>query len=368
LKVVIATNTTWNLLNFRTGLISALVDSGHEVLALAPLDAYSKHLSVFSCRFVHLPMDNKGTNPVRDALLLWRFFCVLRRERPDVFLGYTIKPNIYGSLAAHFLGIKVINNIAGLGSVFIQDGWLVRLVRGLYKLALYRSSRVFFQNKDDHALFVNFGLVVPEASDLVPGSGIDLSRFLPVLNRPVGGHPFRFLLVARMLRDKGIREYVEAAALLRPLWPNVEFALLGFLDSQNPTAITQAQMDAWVQQGNVIYLGSSDDVREQMASADCVVLPSYREGTPRSLLEAAAMGRPIVTTDAVGCREVVDHGKNGFLCKIKDIKDLALKMECVLKLEPSQREAMGALGREKMVREFDEKLVINKYLSAIEKL
>ncbi len=368
MKLVIAINTAWNLLNFRSGLIRALVASGYEVVALAPTDAYAQQLSVLGCRFVHLPMDNQGTHPVRDGWLLWRFYCLLRKERPDVFLGYTIKPNIYGSLAAHVLGIPVINNIAGLGSVFIKDGWLVKLVRGLYKLALHRSSLVFFQNKDDRSLFVNHGLVKPEASDLLPGSGIDLSRFVPVPNMAVAGRPFRFLLFARLLRDKGIDEYINAAALLRPHWPDVEFALLGFLDAQNPTAITQAQMDAWVEQGHVMFLGVSDDVRENIAVADCVVLPSYREGTPRSLLEAAAMGRPIVTTDTVGCKEVVDDGINGFLCKVKDAQDLALKMELMLKLEPVQRVAMGALGRAKMVREFDENLVINKYLSALKTL
>ena len=179
---------------------------------------------------------------------------------------------------------------------------------------------------------------------------------------------FRFLLIARMLHDKGVGEYVDAARQLRQRWPGAEFCMLGFLDVPNPAAISRAEMDAWIAEGVVNYLGVSDDVRTQIATADCVVLPSYREGTPRTLLEAAAMARPIVTTDAVGCREVVDDGVNGYLCKVRDARDLAEKMEQMLLLSPEQRAQMGLRGHAKMVAEFDEQIVINKYLAAIEKI
>jgi glycosyltransferase involved in cell wall biosynthesis len=279
-------------------------------------------------------MDNRGTHPGRDGMLFLRFLRLLRRERPDVFLGYTVKPNVFGSLAAHALGIPVINNIAGLGAVFIRDGWLVRLVRSLYRLALRRSATAFFQNDEDRQLFIGSGLVHTEVTELLPGSGIDLNRFIPAPkpSLSIGDSKFRFLLIARMLRDKGVAEYVEAARLLSQRWPHAEFCLLGFLDVQNPTAISQAEMDAWVVQGFVNYLGASEDVRDAIAAADCVVLPSYREGTPRTLLEAAAMARPIITTDAVGCREVVDDGVNGVLCKVRDSADLAEKMAKMLLL------------------------------------
>ena len=202
---------------------------------------------------------------------------------------------------------------------------------------------------------------------MLPGSGIDLQQFQPApLPCPAGSSAVRFLLIARMLRDKGVAEYVEAARTLKARWPLAEFCLLGFVDVQNPTAISRAEMDDWVAQGYVRYLGVSDDVRQQIAEADCVVLPSYREGTPRTLLEAAAMGRPLVTTDAVGCREVVDDGVNGYLCQVRDARDLADKMERILMMTGIQREAMGHLGRAKMEREFDEQLVIGKYLAAIQ--
>jgi len=363
-KVVIAVNTAWNLVNFRTGLICVLLEAGYEVVAVAPRDEYVPRLASLGCRFEPLPMDNKGTHPGRDFLLFCRFYRLLKRERPAVFLGYTVKPNVYGSLAAHALGIPVINNIAGLGTVFIKDSWLTRLVRGMYRLALFRSAKVFFQNDDDRQMFVLCGLVDKTVTDRLPGSGVDLDKFGPV---PLPGKSrIRFLLIARMLWDKGVGEYVDAARILKRRNASADYCLLGFLDVQNPAAISRKQMDDWVEEGVIRYLGVSDDVRAEIAAADCVVLPSfYREGTPRTLLEAAAMGRPIITTDAVGCREVVDDGMNGYLCHPRNANDLAEKMARMAALTPAQREAMGRRGREKMEREFDERIVTGKYLVAI---
>ena len=204
-------------------------------------------------------------------------------------------------------------------------------------------------------------------ADLVPGSGIDLERFTltPSPSPASGRGGIRFLLVARMLWDKGVGEYVAAARRVRRRYPDAEFGLLGFLDVQNPAAISREQMDAWVDEGVVRYLGVSDDVRAQIAAADCVVLPSYREGTPRTLLEAAAMGRPLITTDAVGCREVVEDGVNGLLCRVRDADDVADKMEQMIALSADERTEMGRRGREKVEREFDERFVIEAYLRAI---
>jgi glycosyltransferase involved in cell wall biosynthesis len=368
MKIVICLNTAWNLVNFRAGLIRALVAAGYEVVAVAPEDKYAAGLKALGCRFVSMHMENGGANPVQDALLTWRFFRLFADERPDVYLGYTVKPNVYGSLAAHILRIPVINNIAGLGVVFGKSGLLVKIVCTLYRLALGRSAKVFFQNNDDRQLFISGALVSAEITDLLPGSGVDLNRFtvtaLP--SSTATAVKFRFLMISRMLWEKGVSEFVEAAKLIRTQWPQAECCLLGFLDVQNPGAISRTQMDGLVASG-ITYLGTSDDVRVEIAKADCIVLPSYyREGTPRTLLEAAAMARPIITTDAVGCREVVDDGLNGFLCKIRDAEDLAKKMVKILSLPPALRLEMGLQGRAKMVAEFDEQIVIKKYLSAIE--
>lgn len=361
--IVIALNAAWNLVNFRAGLIRGLVAAGYEVVAIAPSDQYAPRLTELGCRYIPLPMDNKGTHPGQDLLLFWRFLQLMRNEKPFVYLSYTVKPNIYGSLAAHLLDIPVINNIAGLGAVFIRKGWLTRLVCGLYRLALSRSTKVFFQNEEDRGLFISKKLVSASITGCLPGSGVDLDRFRPI---PLSEKaPLRFLLIARMLWDKGVGEFVEAARILKQRGLAVEFCLLGFLDVQNPSAISRQQMEEWVAEGVIYYLGVSDNVEEEIARADCVVLPSYREGTPRSLLEAAAMARPIVTTDAVGCRNVVDDGVNGYLCKPRDAVDLAEKIACMATLTHEERQTMGQQGREKMEREFDEQIVINKYLQAI---
>jgi len=367
-KVLIFINTAWNFINFRAQLVQSLVSCGYEVVAVAPDDEYSSRLPALGCRYIPFPMDNKGTHPVRDLSLLWRFLRLLRQERPDVYLGYTVKPNIYGSLAAHFLGIPVVNNIAGLGAVFIRGGWLNYLVKGLYRVSLSRSKKVFFQNEDDRQLFVSNGLVRHEVTDRLPGSGIDLARFYSAPHDSSPSRGMRFLLVARMLWDKGVGEYVEAARLVRKEYPDAEFRLLGFLDVQNPAAISREQMEQWVAEGVVRYMGTANDVRPYIADVNCMVLPSYREGVPRTLLEGAAMGRPIITTDVVGCREVVDDGVNGYLCQPRDSRDLAEKMIQMIELNCDQRAAMGLLGRNKVECEFDEKIVIQSYIQAIREL
>ena len=367
-KILISLNTAWNLLNFRAGLIGGLISSGYEVVAVAPKDEYVVKLKLLGCRFVHLEMDNQGTRPIRDLLLLWRFFRLLKSEKPDLCLFYTVKPNVYGSLASSFCGIPFINNVSGLGAVFIQGGWLRRFVSALYRLAFRNSNRVFFQNRDDLGLFLENKLVKVVLTDVLPGSGINLHRFTPAYDtdRESLNFPFRFLLIARMLKDKGVVEFVNAAQLLKKSGVKAEFCLFGFLDVQNPAAISSEQMKEWSDQGFVKYLGVSDDVREHIASADCIVLPSYREGTPRTLLEAAAMGKPIITTNVVGCKEVVEHGVNGFLCEVKNAQDLALKMKEMLLLSDDQKRLMGEKGRLKMEKEFDETIVIQKYLHAID--
>lgn len=369
MKIAISVNTAWNIANFRGGLVRALQAKGWEVVALAPPDAHVAQLEAACCRFVPLPMDNRGTSPVADAALFLRYLRVLRRERPAAFLGYTVKPNVYGSLAAHVLGIPVINNISGLGTAFIRDTWLTRVVRALYRPALSRSRRVFFQNEDDRQLFLRHRLVTAGQTALLPGSGIDLDAFKPVeadAREPRGG--FRFLLVARLLYDKGVGEYVSAARMLKAQRPEVRCALLGFLDAENRTAVPREALRRWVQDGTVDYLGTADDVRPHLAAADCVVLPSYREGTPRTLLEAAAMAKPIIATDVPGCREVVEHGRNGLLCKVRDADDLARRMIELVDMSPAERRSMGAAGRAKMEAEFDERFVVAAYLDALQRI
>jgi glycosyltransferase involved in cell wall biosynthesis len=364
-KIVISINTAWNVYNFRRGLVTALIERGHEVVAIAPEDDYAGRLQELGCRFVHLPMDNNGAHPGRDLLLLGRYVKLLRRERPMAYLGYTIKPNIYGSMAARMLGIPAINNIAGLGTAFIHQGLLTRIVRRLYRQALRRSHRVFFQNEDDRQLFIGAGLVQAGRTDRLPGSGLDLAHFQPSPAAGSRDQPFSFLLVARMLRDKGVEEFAQAARLVRQRAPDARFRLLGAIDTANPNAIPASRIGAWENEGLLDYLGKCDDVRPHLREAGCVVLPSYREGVPRALLEAAAMERPIIATRTAGCKDVVEHGVNGFLCRVKDGADLALRMMDMLELPPQRRVEMGRAGRRKIAAGFDERIVIEKYLDAI---
>lgn len=366
MKVVISVNTSWNIVNFRSGLIAALQKHGYEVVAVAPIDQYSARLEQIGCRHVPLAMDNMGTSPASDLKLFFRYLAVFRKERPDVYLGWTIKPNVYGSLAAHILSIPAINNVSGLGTAFLHQGWLRRLVHMLYRVGLSRSRTVFFQNTDDCRLFADAGLVREAQAGILPGSGINLDAFAPQppVQRAEGQGPV-FLLIARLLWDKGVGEFVEAARIVRQSAPNARFQLLGFLDVDNRTAVPRATVENWQAEGIIEYLGHTDNVRPYIASCDCVVLPSYREGTPRSLLEAAAMGRPLVTTDTTGCRDVVEHGVNGLLCAVRDAKDLAKQMLEISGLSVEQLGQMRKNSRLLAERKFDEQLVINAYLDAI---
>jgi glycosyltransferase involved in cell wall biosynthesis len=364
--VLLSVNTAWNAWNFRAGLLDAIMSNGYRAVVAAPADRYAERLVGAGCEFVDLPMDSNGTHPGRDLRLLLRYLALLRSQAPAAYLGYTIKPNVYGSIAAQMLGIPVINNIAGLGAAFIDNSMVTRVARLLYRTALRRSSRVFFQNPHDHKLFVEAGLASAGVTDLLPGSGIAPGRYdaAPAPARGDGA-PFRFLLVGRMLVNKGVVEFAEAARIVRQRVPDARCQLLGPVNEANPNRVPPQDIAAWQAEGLVEYLGAADDVRPHVAAADCVVLPSYREGVPRTLLEAAAMARPIVATRVPGCIDVVEDGVNGLLCEARNAPDLARAMLDMASLPLARRQRMGAAGRLKVVEEFDEALVIRKYLDAI---
>lgn len=365
--LLIAANTTWYVYNFRGRLITELLDKGYRVSVLSPADDYVNRVTALGARHVHLPLDNDGTNPMRELGFLCSLFSILRHEQPFIILTYTPKINIYTSLVARLLKIPIIANVSGLGRAFITGGWLKTVAIGLYRFALRYPRIVFFQNDDDLNEFFKLGLVNPVRTARLPGSGVDLGRFKPESRRPCSDRTV-FLLVARLMWDKGVGEFAQAARIIKSKYKDAEFQLLGFLDVKNPSAVPRSDVDSWVTEGIVLYLGPTDDVRHFYAKADCVVLPSYREGTPRTLLEASSMGIPIITTDAVGCRDVVDDGKTGFLCRVKDTADLADKMERIILMTPDERVAMGIAGRRKMEREFDEQIVIDRYMDVIEQV
>lgn len=362
--LVLTANTAWNLAHFRAPLLHAFAKRGFSLVALVPVDASISKLQDMGCEVEPVPVQPHGRNLWADFLLFRSYIRLLRRYRPVALLSFTVKPNIYGGLAARLLGVPQIGNISGLGTAFIQGGWLGKLVGWLYRLALGGAKRVFFQNPDDRDLFLEKCLVREEQAALLPGSGVDLDYFKPLGGRGVSEqNSFVFLFIGRLLGDKGLMELFQAVKLLKA--PAPRLLILGPLGGTNPSAIAPEVLAQWRQDPQVELLGPADDVRPFIDAADCVVLPSYREGTPRSLLEAAAMGKPLIATDVPGCRQVVQDGHNGYLCQVKNPHDLARAMRQLMQLSPEQRRAMGQASRNLAEELFDEKLVVKKYLEAL---
>lgn len=338
-----------SLINFRGPLLQAMVDRGHRVVACAPAasTAVVESLAAMGVAYRDVPLKRAGMRLDQDLRALCSLVSLFQELRPDVVLTYTIKPVTYGLLAARLSRVpRRFAMITGLGYAFIAAGLRARLVgtaaRSLYRWSLKGADRVFFQNPDDRALFQRLRLLRgPDQVVMINGSGVDLEAFRPA---PLPKKPASFLLIARLLREKGVREYIEAARQMRAKGVEATFHLVGWLDQGSPAAISERELHGWVADGVVHYHGHLDDVRPAIANASVYVLPSYREGTPRTVLEAMAMGRPIVTTDAPGCRDTVQHGVNGFLVPIKDATALAQAMEFFVK-EPGLAHTMGRESR-----------------------
>jgi glycosyltransferase involved in cell wall biosynthesis len=367
LRITLVCNTAWAIYTYRQGLIRELVARGVEVTVLAPRDRTFDLLGAMGCRCIDLPVASKGTNPRDDLRTLWALYRRYRSIRPHIVFHYTIKPNIYGSIAAKLAGVDSVAVTTGLGYVFIQQSRAAQVAKKLYRFAFRFPREVWFLNRDDQAAFVDQKLLVhPERARLLHGEGVDLEQFAftPLPDKP----HFDFVLIGRLLWDKGVGEYVEAARRLRARYPQARFRLLGPVGVDNPSAITRDEVAAWEQEGVIEYLGEAHDVRPFIAAADCVVLPSYREGVPRTLMEASAMGRPIVATDVPGCREVVADGVNGLLCEVRNAQSLAERLAQMLDMSGAARRAMGERGRQKVAAEFDERVVIEKYKDLVRNL
>ncbi len=337
---------------------------GYEVHTIAPKDEYTKYLVEAGCHHHIVKMDSRGANPIKDSALILELLLIYKKIRPDIILHYTIKPNVYGTIAASLLRIPVINNVCGLGTVFLKSNLVSAVAIFLYKVSFRFANKVFFQNPDDLKLFIDKKLVSAKAVDLLPGSGIDLKKFQPLVYKR--NEKFTFLLISRLISDKGIFEYIEAVKQLQSEGINAKFQILGAIDEEHKRGIKSEVIQKWIDADMVEYLGTTDDVRHFIQQADCIVLPSYREGTPRTLLEAASSSKPIIATDVPGCNHVVVDNYNGLLCKLKDSDDLALKMRQMSKLTNEKLDEFGKNGRIKMEAEYDESVVINKYLAALE--
>ena len=331
-------------------------------------DGFEAKVQGLGIVFVPLPISRRPVDPISDCWLLWTLFRWYRRERPDVVHHFTIRPVLYGSMAAWLAGVpKIINTVSGLGTVFGegQKAWLRFVVETQYRLALSLAHMTFFQNAEDYRLFISKGLVKAEKADVVPGSGVDCTLFQPPSQSETAPQgQVTFLMSSRLLREKGVYDFVQAARIVQQKYPRSRFQLLGKRDERNPQVIPKNDLEQWEKEGVITWLGEVSDVRPIVATADVVVLPSYyREGVPRTLLEASAMGKPIIATEMVGCRDVVDPEKNGMLVPVRDPEALALAMIRMIE-SPTSRREMGKAGREKVMTKFDERFVIERTLAS----
>ena len=364
---MLSANSCWNLLNFRGALIDGLQAAGYHLAAFAPADPHAEELRRRGVEVHDMPMERSGMNPLADVRLLLRYLGVLRSLGPAAYCGFTIKPNVYGAVAARWAGVPAINNVTGLGTMYLSRGSTWRLTARLYRWAFKRSARVFLHNGEDLRIFIDQEIVRPDQAQLIPGSGVNLDYFRPVEAARESRGP-TFLFIGRALRDKGIGEYVEAARKLRKRMPDVGFQLLGNTDSGNPTSVSQSLLQSWVDEGLIEHLGEQSDVRSAIGRATAVVLPSYREGMSRALLEAAAMGKPLVGTDVAGCRELIHEGVTGALCRPRDASSLADAMERIARTPPSDLARLGKAARALVECEFSEDVVVRAYLDALDRV
>lgn len=364
-KILIVSNSTWNIYNFRMGLIRRLKQEGYRIVVVAPLDEYIHYINE-SYFTRHVPLESlqvQRRNPFSDLRLWWELFRIYRREKPAAVIHFTVKPNVYGNLAAGQLNIPSVGVVTGLGYPFLHSSLLNRLVPRLYKWAFRKTLAVVFYNQSDKALFLEKGLVKPQQAFLISGSGVNTNHFRP-LPRPEN-NKFIFLFVGRLLYDKGIREYFQAARQLKATTRQVECWIIGDMDPQNPSAVSKEEMLHWLEEKHVRYFGEARDVRSFLRQADVVVHPSYREGIPRAVLEAMSMGKPVIATDVPGCRETVQHGTNGMLVPARDAEALAEAMVSIYYLPDAERERMGNESRRMARQQFDEKVIMNQFINLL---
>lgn len=363
MKVLLFASMDWNLYNFRLSLARALRASGCEVVLISPPGEYSQRLLKAGFRWIPLPMARHGLNPLKELSVLLQLVRVYRREQPSLVHHFTIKSVLYGSIAARLTGVRaIINAVTGLGYVFTDNGWKARIlrkiIRPLYRIAL-RNTHVIFQNADDRKIFIEAALLSENMSYVIRGSGVDVSRFKPSLQRITDSK--QVLLAARLLRAKGIAEYVEAVSLVCQEMPEVLFLIAGDSDPGNPDSIGEEVIKRWKRATCVKFVGHCDDMPKLLNQVDLVVLPSYREGVPRVLLEAAASGLALVACDVPGCREIVKHGVNGVLVPIKNSRALADAIMTLLR-DDKLRDRMGKMSRKIACDEFADERVIAETL------
>tara|TARA_B100000900_G_C20528324_1_gene695177 strand:- start:206 stop:1348 length:1143 start_codon:yes stop_codon:yes gene_type:complete len=367
--IIFSANTSWYLKNFRESTIKRFISMGFTVFCISPKDSASDDLIELGCTFINLKINNKGLNPVEDLKLVYTIYQLYKSIKPDAVFNFTIKNNIYGSYASAFTGTKVYNHITGLGTAIIHGGLLSIFVKILYASSQLFATKIFCQNLDDYHFFTKNCLAPKSKLQIIPGSGINLNKFsnsskeLESLNE--NDDHFTFLYAGRILKDKGLFELVHAIDRVNSDGIKCNLKIYGFLDSQNVSAITKPDVLKWNKIPGVQWCGESKDIIKIIKKIDCVVLPSYREGMPRALLEAASLSKPIIATNVPGCKEIVKDGVNGFLCQSKSISSLEESILKMINLSYKERKKMGTAGRKIVEESFDEELVIQAAVDAI---
>lgn len=364
-KILILGNSHLVVFKFRGELIERLVSLGHDVWVCFPNGPFGEGQETADrcgCHFIENKIDRRGTNPLSDLKVFWDYFQTIQKLRPDVVLTYTVKPDVYGGIACRLLKVPCVINITGLGKGLDEGGLVAKITAGLYKAAAKNAACTFFQNASDQRFFDTHGIRYRKGA-LLPGSGVNLEKFTP-LEYPAATEPIRFIYVARVMKAKGIEQFLEAAHAIRQMHPTVEFHICGYCEEDYKGIIKEKAAA-----GEVIYHGLVEDVMEYEKRCHCVVLPSFHpEGISNVLLEGAACARPLITTDHAGCRETVDDGVTGYIVKQQDSRDLIEKMERFIALPHGEKAAMGLAARQKVQREFDRNIVVEEYMKIINQL
>ncbi|MGD6794152.1 glycosyltransferase family 4 protein [Metabacillus indicus] len=362
-KILILANHFITIYAFRRELIRELLEQGYEVHLALPESDENNYFATMGCKIINTPLDRRSTNPISDLKLLFQYIKIIKSVKPDLILTYTIKPNTYGGIAAMVCRANVMHTVTGLGSVYIQDLWQKNIAVILNKIAFKSALKVVFLNEDNKIFYKNLGIISSKHDTMiVPGSGVNIENF-KFAELPEGDKT-TFSFVGRILKDKGIEEYISAASDLISLYKNVEFEVIGFVDEEKYVDL----LSKYEQEGVIKYLGKRNDIPNIMKKSSCIVLPSYGEGRGTVLQEGAAVGRPLITCNTYGCRENVEDQYNGYLCEIADAKSLKDTMEKFINLPKEEKALMGRRSRKKAEREFDRKIVIQAYIDEIKKI
>ena len=365
MKFLFTSNSSWNLYNFRKGLIENLLKNKNEIYILAPKDKYTNFLIKMGCKYIEINISDRKINIFNDIYLFIKYLFYFYRIKPKYLFSYTIKPNIYASFAASFFNIKVVNTLSGLGKVFIKKTILIKIIIFLYKISLKKSYKVFFHNDDDLKLFLDLNIINKNNSKVVNGSGVNLKYFqynkLPNINN----NRITFLFVGRLIYEKGISELIEAAKKIFTIYPNVKFNLIGEIKKNDNDYIKKEYIDFLSKKIPLEYIEKKDDIRNYYINCHCVILPSYREGLPKSLIEAGATGRPSLVTNVPGCRHIIENNFNGLLFDAKDSESLFKSIIEFIEIPYEKKVNMAINARKKVVKYFNEKDVISRYLEII---